>query len=635
MTYTRVFILIISFLFPTLCFSQIRLPRLISDGVVLQRNTELTLWGWASAGENVTLDFAGKKIQSVTDAEGKWKMKLPSQNSGGPFALKFTGSNEIIVNDVMFGDVWLCSGQSNMELTMEVVKEKYPQAIAQSENPNIRHFSIPHQYDFNARHDDVTAGKWVKASPQTVLSFSAVAYFFAVDVYKQHQAPVGLINASLGGSPVESWISEDALKPFPKAYAELQKFKDQKVIAEIESQDRKRSQQWYTQLNASDSGLLQRPRWKEISAAVKSWESTKVPGDFPTPQNGSIWFRKEVELPASFSNADVKLLLGRLIDQDSVFVNGKFAGTTGYQYPPRRYEVPAGIFSAGKNVITVRLISSSGIGGFADGKRYYVATDKDTVDLTGNWQYRRGAVMPPLQGPTFVRWKPAGLFNKMISPLILHAIKGVIWYQGESNTGDPNGYRELLPAMIADWRGQWGYQFPFLIIQLPNFKTGGPGLDWAELREAQRETLSVPGTGMVVAIDAGERHDIHPLNKQVIGSRLALLARKVAYGEKGITADSPAPLKAVLKGNKIVITLNQEIDLKRAGSNSITKHFQVSDDGVKLRPVNGRVGGRTITLTVEGGSPQFVYYAWIDDPGEVNLYNAVGLPLTPFRIPVQ
>jgi sialate O-acetylesterase len=562
-------------------------------------------------------------------------MKFPPQRAGGPFLLKFKGKNEVIVNDVMFGDVWLCSGQSNMELTMERVKEKYPEAIANSENANIRHFLVPDQYDFKVRHDDVSDGKWVKASPATILSFSAVAYFFGRGLFEQYHVPVGLINAALGGSPIEAWMSEDALKPFPEAYSELQKFKDNAIIDEIESQDRKRSQQWYRQLNATDSGLLQRPKWYEISAATKSWEAMKVPGNFPTPQNGAIWFRKEINLPGTFSDKPVKLWLGRLIDQDSVFVNGKFAGTTGYQYPPRRYDVPAGVFTAGKNLITIRLISSSGIGGFAEGKRYYVASGNDTIDLSGDWQFRRGTVMPPLQGATFVRWKPAGLFNKMVSPLISYSIKGVIWYQGESNTRDPEAYDKLLPAMIADWRGKWGYQFPFLIVQLPNYKTGGTGLEWAELREAQRHALSVTSTGMVVAIDAGEWNDLHPLRKKIIGDRLALLARKIAYGEKKLLAESPVPLKAVAKGNTIEITFDQDLDLSRVRTHSLVNHVQVSDDGVLLRPVVARVTKQKITITVENGQPQFVYYAWADHPGEIDLYNKAGLPVPPFKIKVQ
>jgi sialate O-acetylesterase len=635
MRYAINFSLFIFLFFPFVCFSQIRLPRLISDGVILQRDRQLTLWGWASVGEKVTLEFQGKKIDAVTGSDGKWKMKFPPQRAGGPFLLKFKGKNEVIVNDVMFGDVWLCSGQSNMELTMERVKEKYPEAIANSENANIRHFLVPDQYDFKVRHDDVSDGKWVKASPATILSFSAVAYFFGRGLFEQYHVPVGLINAALGGSPIEAWMSEDALKPFPEAYSELQKFKDNAIIDEIESQDRKRSQQWYRQLNATDSGLLQRPKWYEISAATKSWEAMKVPGNFPTPQNGAIWFRKEINLPGTFSDKPVKLWLGRLIDQDSVFVNGKFAGTTGYQYPPRRYDVPAGVFTAGKNLITIRLISSSGIGGFAEGKRYYVASGNDTIDLSGDWQFRRGTVMPPLQGATFVRWKPAGLFNKMVSPLISYSIKGVIWYQGESNTRDPEAYDKLLPAMIADWRGQWGYQFPFLIVQLPNYKTAGTGLEWAELREAQRHALSVPSTGMVVAIDAGEWNDLHPLRKKIIGDRLALLARKIAYGEKNLVAESPVPLSAVAEGNTIEITFDQNLDLSRVRTHSLVNHVQVSDDGVLLRPVVARITKQKITITIENGQPQFVYYAWADHPGEIDLYNKVGLPVPPFKIKVQ
>jgi len=389
---------------------QIKLPKLLSDGVVFQRDTKLKVWGWASAKEDISLVFKDKTYKTKADGNGRWEFAIPSQPSGGPFIMTFKGKNEITIHNILFGDVWICSGQSNMELTMERVKDKYRAVIANSENTNIRQFLVPDSYDFKKEHSDLESGSWESANSKNLLSFSAVAYFFAKEVYEKQHVPIGLINASLGGSPVEAWMSEDALIHFPNLHDESQKFKDEKLIQEIESNDHKRTSDWYQELNDKDPGIPKKQNWVDPKLEEKDWGEMSVPGfwaDGPLKAiNGSVWFRKKFNAPKSLVGSSGKLWLGRIVDQDSVFINGKFIGTTGYQYPPRKYEIGSTILHEGENEITVRVINNSGRGGFVPDKPYYIAGTQDTINLTGPWRYKLGALMPPLEGPTAIRWKP-------------------------------------------------------------------------------------------------------------------------------------------------------------------------------------------------------------------------------------
>lgn len=631
------------FLIATEVTGQVKLPRLISDGVVLQRNEAVKIWGWASAGENIEVRFNDVVIQTTADHNGNWEVKLPPQPAGGPHTITIRGNNEVTISNVLFGDVWICSGQSNMELTMERVKEKYAQIIASCENPYIRQFNVPDQYDFEKPHTDLEGGNWQKATPENIMGFSAVAYFFARELYEKYNVPVGLILSALGGSPVEAWMSEDALRRFPEPYAEYKKFLNKELIREIEQRDRERSQSWYASLNEKDEGLKPENRWRDPYINDNTWEEIKVPGYWAEtgykPVNGSIWFRKDVTLPPSAAGKSAKLWLGRIVDQDSAFVNGTFIGTTSYQYPPRRYTIPEGILKDGKNTIVVRVINSWGKGGFVPDKPYYLAIGTDTIDLKGKWKYKLGTEMPPLEGPVFIRWKPVGLYNKMIAPLLNLRIKGVIWYQGEANTRNPQAYQDLFPALIANWREKWGQgDFPFLYVQLANFMEAHSQpveSHWAALRQAQLNTLSVPNTGMAVTIDLGEWNDIHPLNKADVGKRLALLAFEKAYGEKGIISSGPLPVAVDFGKREITITFkNADNGLVIKGGKQ-PRYFAVSADGKNFQWADARIKENQVVVSSKVKNPIIVRYAWADNPDGVNLYNWEGLPASPFELKKQ
>jgi sialate O-acetylesterase len=623
-------------------FSQIKLPRVISNGIVLQRNEKVKIWGWASPKEKIKLEFKAKTYAAEADNTGNWTIMLPAQKAGGPYEMVFKASNEIVVKDILFGDVWICSGQSNMELPMERVKEKYGEVIKNAKNDMIRHFLVPDKYDFKKPQADIDSGDWIASNPETVLNFSAVAYFFAKEIYEKNQVPIGLINTALGGSPVESWMSEETLMAFPNAYEEAQKFKNDELIKQIETSDKKRNDDWYALLNANDRGISDKnSQWNQVNCNDADWSKMPIPGFWADQSigkvNGAVWFRKEIEVPKTMVGKPAKLFMGRIIDQDFVYVNGEMIGTTGYQYPPRRYEVKPTILKEGKNTIAIRVINNSGSGGFVTDKPYFLAVGNDTIDLKGEWKYKLGAEMKPLQGPTFIRWKPAGLYNAMIAPLFNLKIKGVLWYQGESNTSNPKEYAKTFPAMINNWRTKWGQgNFPFLFVQLTNFMEDFPEpreSNWAALRQSQLETLSVPNTGMAVAIDIGEWNDIHPLNKEAVGHRLALLARKMTYGETKMTASSPMPIGSKFEKEKAIISFANVGGGLIIKNGTDLKSFAISNDGVNFVWAKAQIVGDKVEVWNDKiSNPTVVRYAWDNNPAAANLFSKEGLPSTPFEV---
>ncbi|WP_082331886.1 sialate O-acetylesterase [Mangrovimonas xylaniphaga] len=620
--------------------AQIRLPKLLSDGVVLQRDKELRIFGWASAGETVRLQFNKQNFETVSNALGAWEFLIPPQKAGGPYQMTFRGKNSIEVNNILFGDVWICSGQSNMEISMERVKEKYPKEIAASKNSFIRQIEVVDAYDFHQPQTDFEAPmQWLEANPETIYKFSAVAYFFAKELYDTYQVPIGLVNAALGGARVSCFLSEEALKEFPEDYQVAQEFKNDSLIEAITTADNKRAEDWYKELNLNDLGVNQSSQWSDPQYDDSHWSQMMVPGFWADQSlgfvNGAVWFRKTIDVPKSMAGKPAKLMMGRVVDQDFTYINGQQVGSISYQYPPRRYEVAPDILKDGKNVITVRVVNQSGRGGFFYDKPYYLAVGKDTIDLKGIWKYRLGTSMSSLASPTFIRWKPLGLYNKMIAPLTQFKIKGVLFYQGESNTYDPQLFAKQFPALISDWRAQWGQgDFPFLYVQLPNYMqqyNTEKESQWAQLREAQWKALSLPNTGMAVAIDAGEWNDIHPLNKEVIGKRLALQARSLAYGEQNLVASGPLFTSAIERNGALYVNFKNEGEGLVFHGDAL-KGFEIAGADLCFVKANATIENHTVVVNNPNiADPQYVRYAWANNPVEANLYNKEGLPASPFR----
>jgi sialate O-acetylesterase len=600
------------------------------------------IWGWADAGENVIVNFNGKTYTATADADGKWAVTLSPSTAGGPYDMEIKAANNITLKNILIGDVWVCSGQSNMELDMETLKDKYPQEIANSDNRFIRQFEVPDKYFFDAPRDDVESGSWRPANPQTIYKFTAIGYFFAKELNRKYRIPIGLINASLGGSPIQSWMSEETIKAFPEDFATLQKYKDPAYIKQVEDKDEAASNAWYGHINREDKGLsLGKKPWYDPACDVSGWQIMNIPGfwaDGPIGNvKGVVWFRKDIDVPAFMAGKPARLWLGRIVDGDETYVNGKKVGETGYEWPARKYDIPADLIREGKNTIVVRVINcnSWARGGFVPEKSYELVGADKTVDLKGPWKYKLGVTSESLSPKTFIQWQPVGLFNGEIAPLLNYTIKGVIWYQGEANTRKPLEYQKLFPTMVADWRQRWGEgDFPFLYVQLASFmaaKDQPSESNWAELRESQLKCLSVPNTAMVVTTDIGEAADIHPLDKLDVGKRLTLAAENIAYGKKDVVYSGPIYKSMAVDGNKIMLKF-ADVDGGLVAKGGELKYFSIAGADKKFVWAKAKIeGDKIIVWSDEVESPVAVRYAWADNPDGANLYNKAGLPASPFR----
>lgn len=637
MSLHHVLLLIFFGTFSITSFGQIELPNLISNGMVLQRDSNVKLWGWASVEEPVSITFQGKEYSTLADSDGNWSVSLNNLKQGGPFTMAINGKNKLELTDIYIGDVWLASGQSNMEISMGRVEPLYPDEIEKALNPEIRFFEVPKTFHFEEPLEKLEGGAWKAVTPENIRQFSAVAYFFSKDLYERYGIPIGIINSSLGGSPAEAWLSEQSLKQFPEHYSEAKKFQRTQFRDSIQEDDSKRIGNWHQKAAQEDLGIID--NWKDENLNTNDWYSMEIPGywadnDFGS-RNGVVWFRKTIEIPEALAEESPLLLMGRIVDADSVFVNGKFVGNTTYQYPPRRYEVPAEVLRAGKNTITVRITNESGRGGFVEDKPYKLIFRDTEYDLSGEWRYKLGVEMPSLRGQTFIRWKPMGLFNAMINPITNYSIKGVIWYQGESNAGRPGEYKDLFSSLIKDWRKHWGQEdLPFLYVQLSNFmeSKSEPGdSNWARLREAQLKTLSLPNTGMAVAIDVGEWNDIHPLNKKAVGKRLAQAARNVAYKEDVIKG-GPIYESFEQQGDSIVISFQNTGKGLVVNNGDKLQQFAIAGKDGNFVWANAEIkNDKVIVYSPEVKNPVAVRYAWADNPEGANLFNLDGFPASPFR----
>lgn len=612
--------------------AKVKLPRLISDGMVLQRDTELKIWGWASLGEKIDVKFLDQSYSAVTNNDGKWEIILSAQKAGGPHKMQV---NDLTINDILIGDVWLCSGQSNMELPIHRVLDLYGEEMKVANNPNIRHFKVPLKYDFIEAQEDLDGGAWLAVTPENILDFSAVAYFFAEELYEKYNVPIGLLNSSVGGSPAEAWISKEHLKEFPSYIAMAEQCAVSGYMDEVRNAENKVMYDWYSTLNQKDKGVS---KWFKEDINTSDWDTFYLPGFWADQgmgqKNGSFWFRKDFEVPASMIGKPAVLRLGCIIDSDSAYVNGQFVGTVSYQYPPRIYDIPLGLLKEGKNNISIRVINSGGKGGFVEDKPYQIVIDDEYIDLSGEWKYCLGAEMASLASQTFFQYKPTGLYNAMIAPLINYSIKGALWYQGESNIPKYQEYTDLLSTLIQDWRVKWNMpELPFVYAQLPNFWEASENpaqSEWAMFREAQANVLKNPYTGMAVNIDLGEWNDIHPLNKKDVSYRLALSASQVAYGEKDKSLHLPKYESMSLRGNKIVLSFADMGDGFAMGEQLIG--FAIAGADKKFVWAKARIeGDRIVVWSDQITSPVAVRYAWADNPQGVNLKNKRGLPVSPFR----
>lgn len=619
------------------------LHPLFTNNTVLQRDVRAPIWGWASPGDKVTVEVAGLKASATADATGKWMVHIGPLQAGGPYTMTVSGPQTVTLTNVLVGDVWVCSGQSNMQMGIANVNNG-EQEIAAAEYPRIRLFTVPDVIGLQPR--ETVAGKWDVCTPQTVAEggwggFSAVGYFFGRDLYRELHVPIGLIHTSWGGTPAEAWTSAEALSKLPEfrpaiAYLSQIGGDPAKSAAAYESL----MAEWWRK---NDPGSAEGLGWADPALSVADWKTMTLPTKWESAglpnYDGVVWFRTTFDLPNLPESGDVTLSLGPIDDMDTTWVNGVKVGETNQYNVARTYKVPANILKRTGNVVAVRVLDTGGDGGLCGAPdQLYVETSGGRTSLAGEWRYKPAADLtktgPPPQRVDNNPNYPTVLYNAMIAPLIPFAIKGVIWYQGESNAGRAYQYRKLLPTMIADWRGRWGLgDFPFLIVQLANFMAPPkePVEDaWAELREAQSMTAaSVRNAGIAVAIDIGDAADIHPKNKQEVGRRLALVALAKTYG-RHLEYAGPTYKSMSRHGNAIKLTFTHT-EGGLVGKGGKLQGFAIGGSDRKFVWADAEIQGNAVIVSsplVE--HPVAVRYAWAANP-VCNLYNGAGLPASPFR----
>lgn len=633
-------ILAVCFLTTTASFCQVRLPKLISNGMVLQRDTKIKIWGWSAPNEKIAFDFIGKKYKAKANDKGEWELLLQNLKAGGPYAMKIIASNSIEINDILIGDVWICSGQSNMAMTVNEVRNLYENEIANSENRFIRTFEVPRELDFITARTDLKNGSWKEANPINVLKFSATAYFFAKELYSTLKIPIGLVNTSWGGTFAEAWMSEETLKPFPNSYNEIQILKKPDYVTNLINTEKELEKNWNTDLIKNDDGGETKNNWASNSTKTGDWDEVKVPGFWNTSSlgniNGVVWYKKEIEVSKNSTTNESLLQLGTIMGSDFTYINGKLIGKTSGGTTLRTYKIPANTFLEGKNTITVRIIKNRGNGGFSPGLAYKIIANDEVIDLTGVWKYKLGAKLAPLPETVNFHWKPMGLYNAMIEPLKKYTFKGAIWYQGEANAKRPKEYAQILPALITNWRTVFNNPImPFLFVQLPNFmkaKELPSESNWALLRESQLKTLSIPYTGMATTIDLGEWDDIHPHRKKEVGTRLALTAQKVVYNDNRLVYSGPKYESMQIEKAKITLSFSafgSALQFKGEGTHT---NFAIAGEDKKFVWAEAKIeNGKIIIWSNQIANPVAVRYAWGDNPEGEKLYNTEGLPASPFR----
>lgn len=631
--------------------AQVQLLPLFSDNMVLQQKSQAPIWGKSGANKavKITTSWDNKTYNITADANGDWKTTMSTPQAGGPYKITIYDGKNVILQNVMIGEVWICSGQSNMEMQVEGWGKitNYEQEKAAANYSNIRFLQVE-KATSPVPMDDITvaANGWQVCSPETVADFSAVGYFFGRDIHTSQNVPIGLINTSWGGTIIETWTSGESLTTMPDYKDEIvsvsklpttKEDREKFFLANVEI--------WKDKITQIDKGFEgKEPVWTSLDMNDGSWEQMKVPGLMQEQGlkgfNGIVWFRKVIDIPAKWEGKELTLNLGAVDDNDFTYFNGVQIGHTEGWMENRSYKIPAKLVKRGKAVVSVRVMDTGGSGGIWGSPEnvYIQRTASDRQLLAGEWKYKVSLDIKDIPNmPVNLSGEPnvpTFLFNAMLKPLIPYDIKGAIWYQGESNAGEAYQYRELMPLMITDWRKQWGYDFPFYMVQLASFtqiQTQPVESTWAELREAQTRTaMTLANTGMAVAIDIGEELDIHPKNKQDVGKRLALAARAQTYGEK-IPYSGPVYHRYKVEGNKIrIFFLNTDNGLKTK-NNEPLKGFTIAGLDHKFYWADAVINGNTIVVSSpEVDFPVAVRYAWADYP-ICNLYNGADLPASPFR----
>ncbi len=643
----------------TVAPAELKVHTMFSNNMVLQRGIPVKIWGVAKPGTEVTVKFAGQEKKAKADDKGNWIITLDTMKENStPAVLEVSSDNgNAKFENVLVGDVWICSGQSNMEWIVSN-SNNAQQEIADAKYPEIRLFTVAKKPI--GEPIKTLSGEWKVCSPETVGGFSAVGYFFGRELNKDLKVPIGLINTSWGGTPAEAWTTFKTLESDPDFSNMTDRYKESLKSDAMENYKKALADWEKAKGSRKDDERIKDPGnkgfgegWAKADFDDSAWKTMKLPCMWESQGmniDGAVWFRRNVEIPEKMAGKDLTLTLGAIDDFDVTYFNGTQIGSIGEDTPnfwafPRKYTIPANLVKAGKNSLAVRAFDHFGGGGFSGSpKDMKISFGDESVDISGEWKFKvEYSVLSPLKpqapmGPNNQN-APATLYNGMINPIIPYGIKGAIWYQGESNAGRAYQYRKLLPAMITDWRKQWdqpepGKDFPFFIVQLANFlapATKPEDSAWAELREAQTMTaFGLKNCGLGLAIDIGDAKDIHPRNKQDVGKRLELAALKIAYGQD-VVFSGPTYDSMKVDGDKIVLTM-KNIGGGMIAKDGELKHFSIAGEDKVFKWAKATIDGdKIIVSSDEVKNPVAVRYAWANNPEGCNLYNKEGLPAVPFR----
>ena len=642
-------IIFIAFAFSAILFVQAKivLPQMFQSGMVLQRGKPVPVWGKADAGEKIIIRINKYQVAAVADAKGNFRADLPAMKAGGPYTMMV---GDIALTNVYVGDVWLCSGQSNIDVTIERVYPQYTQEIDAFSNEKVRLFRVQNETDTHGVKDDIrpTSINWKPLTKENAWLFSAVGSFLGKRMYEQTGVPQGIIVNSWGGTPIEAWISKDSLmRDYPMQVKKLEIYQNDNYVRAQMQANNAASRQWDDLLKASDPGYADfscdDTQWQQINQKNWMWRGI-----------GSVWLRQHIHIDKEHAGKPARLLLGTLFDQDITYLNGKEIGHTYYQYPPRRYDIPEGLLREGDNVIAVRFINKFGAAHFIPEKPYMIAfgddrfsqnpMPKDVIPLSENWKFHLGAEMPSCpSNDVSLQNLPTTLYNAVLYPLAPYAISGVVWYQGESNTGNPAPYADYLKKLMGCWRDTWkDPKMPFVIVQLANYdgrqQTGFPrpitpqtepvNSGWAQLREAQRLVAKDDSYAELAVInDLGETVDIHPLRKKEVAERIGLCFDRLVYKNKKVKL-SPEIVSIDVSGIAIQLTLDQPIQEGELYT------FEVADEGNSIHNVSAVGKGNVITILNTPSAPRLIRYAWKDNPLQANVRSLNGLPMSSFELKI-
>ena len=610
-------------------YSQISLPPFFSDHMVLQQGEEITIWGKASPKEEITGFFRGEIRKTKASNDGKWRLVFINASSGGPYNLKLLGKNTIEFKNVFVGEVWFCSGQSNMGWPL-YKSENGIDEIEKSQHDKIKLFNVKRSMSGIPTKELDPRNKWTSCNSKTTKNFSAVAYYFARELHKRLGVPIGLIHSSWGGSSIESWMNADDFSNDKSKHELLQKIKTLD-LNKLEQEYKVAEKKYNLYLDEADLGTEQ--NWQSVNYDYSTWKNIQLPNVWRNTnlknRVGVVWVSKSISLTAEDASNDLLLSFGLIDNEDITYFNGYKIGSIKKNDISRKYIVSKELLKKGKNVITVRIKNPLDIGGFRSGKdSLYLQTISAKISLAGTWKYRVGTNeinQPPDR--VHPKYLPSSLYNAMLYPFFDFKIRGVIWYQGESNVSNPNEYSKLFPKMIQDWRKNWQKKIPFLFVQLPN--RANMGIKLVNFREAQTQALNLDLVGMIPTIDIGDDYNVHPANKHDVGYRLAVASDFLVYNPK-IFGHYPKIINSLAKSKSVLFYFDQTILNK--GSSKI-RGFEIFKDGVFVSNTEAQLlDNKTVAvLNSSIDYPIEIRYLWKDAPSEVSIYNNIKMPLPPFR----